>query len=59
MTILLFCKKKPVLVPGYLDMNQILIFSLLYNISDDGQENVFDTQEMKGHISIIENPFME
>jgi len=35
------------------------IFGLLYNLSDDGKEIVFATQEMQGQISIIENPFLK
>ena len=35
------------------------IFGLLYNLSNDGKEIVFATQEMQGQISIIENPFLE
>ena len=35
------------------------IFGLLYNLSDDGKEIIFSTQEMQGQISIIENPFLK
>lgn len=32
---------------------------LIHNLSDDGKEIIFSTQEFQGQISMIENPFMK